>query len=225
MVLPVRRKTVGVDGDALRIAVLASGEGTNLQALLDAAARDAFRGRIVLVVSNRPGAGALERAHRAGVEALLLESRGFPGGRAAYDLKLRMILEERRIDLVCLAGWMRILTPECTRPFAGRMLNVHPALLPAHGGPGLFGLRVHEAVLASGDRESGATVHFVDEGCDTGPVVLQERVPVLPGDTPEILAERVRAVEHRIYPEAVRFFCEGRLKVKDGQVEIRPQEP
>jgi len=207
-----------------RIAVLASGGGSNLQALIDAQERGFFDGKIELVFSNRADAQALQRATRHGIETLCLESRGYAGPREKYDAELLAALVAKKIDLVCLAGYMRIFTPLLVRAFRDRMMNVHPALLPKFGGVGFYGHHVHEAVLRSGEKESGATVHFVDEGTDTGPILLQGRVPVLPGDTPETLAARVLPVEHALYPEAVRLFCLDAIQRIDGKVVLRRVE-
>ncbi len=204
----------------IQIAVLASGGGSNLQALLDAwCSRQFGEAEIVLVVSDKPGAKALERGRVAGVTSIGLDPAGFPS-REAYDRELAGQLSRRGIGLVCLAGYLRILTPEFTRLFALRILNIHPALLPAFGGPGMFGCHVHDAVVTSGAKYSGCTVHFVDEGTDTGPIVLQSIVPVMEHDTPESLAERVLVEEHRIYPRAVALFCENRLQVQGKRVRI-----
>jgi phosphoribosylglycinamide formyltransferase-1 len=203
-----------------RIAVLASGGGSNLQSLLDAQDRGFFDGRIVMVFSNVDGCGALLRAEAGGVERVCLPSRGFVGTREEYDARTLSVLEGAGVDLVCLAGYMRILTPALVRAFRGRMLNIHPALLPKFGGPGFYGHHVHEAVLKAGEKESGATVHFVVEETDAGPILLQGRVPVLPGDTPGTLAARVLEVEHRIYPEAVRWVCADRVRITGERAEI-----
>jgi formyltetrahydrofolate-dependent phosphoribosylglycinamide formyltransferase len=191
-----------------RVAVLASGGGTNLQALIDrfnAGAPGAAR--VELVVGSRAGIGALQRAERAGVPALALEARVM--GTDAFREALATALDAHRIDLVVLAGWLQLVPAEVVARYHGRMLNVHPALLPAFGGKGMYGMRVHQAVIASGARVSGATVHFVDERYDEGAIVAQWPVPVLPGDTPEMLAARVLAVEHRILPVAVEALARG----------------
>ncbi|HEX4048965.1 MAG TPA: bifunctional phosphoribosylaminoimidazolecarboxamide formyltransferase/IMP cyclohydrolase, partial [Elusimicrobiota bacterium] len=204
-----------------KIAVFASGEGTNLQALLDACADGRVRGQVVLVVSNKEGAGALRRAGRAGIETLI----SAPADHATpeeYNAFLAHECRKRGAGLVCLAGFMLKLRPPLLKAYAGRIMNVHPALLPAFGGQGMYGMKVHEAVLASGVKVSGATVHIVDEDYDHGPIVLQAAVPVLAGDTPASLAARVRAQEHWIYPKAVSLFCEGRLKIEGGRVELLP---
>jgi formyltetrahydrofolate-dependent phosphoribosylglycinamide formyltransferase len=185
----------------LRVAVLASGAGTDLQSLLDAA-RDPGAGfAVVLVVSNRPGAGALARGAQAGAAtALVREDGDDPAGLLA-------LLAEHRADLVVLAGYLKLVPPAVVAAFAGRMMNIHPALLPAFGGPGMYGRRVHEAVLAAGARVSGPTVHLVDERFDHGRILAQWPVPVLPGDTPEGLATRVLDAEHRLLPAVVRAWA------------------
>lgn len=199
----------------LRVGVLGSGRGSNLQALLDAAARPGYPARVVVVVSDKERAQALERARAHGVTAVWLNPKDF-GDRAAYDAALGRLLEEHRVGLVCLAGFMRILTPEFVRAFPGRVLNIHPALLPAF--PGLHAQR---QALDHGVKVAGATVHFVDEGVDTGPIALQASVPVQPDDTEESLSARILTVEHRIYPEAVRLFAEGRLRLAGRKVIVR----
>jgi formyltetrahydrofolate-dependent phosphoribosylglycinamide formyltransferase len=178
----------------VRVAVLASGGGTNLQALLDAL-RDSPLARVVRVITNRPDAGALERARAGGVAATVLRD---PGDAVALLAALAA-----HADLVVLAGYLKLVPPAVVARFRWRMINIHPALLPAHGGPGMYGNRVHAAVLASGATESGATVHYVDEQYDRGPIIAQQRVAVRPGDTAETLAARVREVEHRLLPLVV----------------------
>ncbi len=174
-----------------------------------------YPARVVVVVSDKERAQALERARAHGVAAVWLNPKDF-GDRAAYDAALGRLLEEHRVGLVCLAGFMRILTPELVRAFAGRVLNIHPSLLPAF--PGLHAQR---QALDYGVKVAGATVHFVDEGVDTGPIALQASVPVQPDDTEESLSARILAVEHRIYPEAVRLFAEGRLRLAGRKVIVR----
>jgi phosphoribosylglycinamide formyltransferase-1 len=202
----------------MNIAVLASGGGSNLQALLDAWRAGHFRqAEIVLVGSDKPGAGALKRAAALNIPTLSLNGREFPNA-AAFDQELMARLAEHKIDLICLAGYMRILTPAFVQAYAKRILNIHPSLLPAFGGKGMYGHHVHEAVLASGARFSGCTVHYVDEGTDTGPIILQAVVPVLDQDTPASLAERVLIEEHRLYPRAVALYCEQRLTILGKRV-------
>jgi phosphoribosylglycinamide formyltransferase-1 len=182
----------------LRVAVLASGGGSNLQTLLDAS-RDPGAGfGIPLVISNRPGAGALERAARSGARTAVIREDGDDADR------LLTLLAEHRADLVVLAGYLKLVPGPVVAAYAGRMINIHPALLPAFGGPGMYGRRVHEAVLASGARVTGPTVHLVDERFDHGRVLAQWPVPVVAGDTPESLAARVLEAEHRLLPAVVR---------------------
>jgi phosphoribosylglycinamide formyltransferase-1 len=191
-----------------RVAVLASGEGTNLQALLD----DPVVGQwVVLAVSDRADARALERARARGVDAVFVDPAGV-SDRAAFDAALLDVLVERSIDIVALAGFMRIVGRDVVRAFSGRMLNVHPALLPAFPGT----TSVADA-LAWGVKLTGVTVHFVDEEVDHGPIVFQEAVPVLPGDDWDALEERVHEVEHRLFPAAIRALVEGRVRI-DGRI-------
>ncbi len=204
----------------MNIAVLASGGGTNLQALIDAWRCGQFRGSTLSVVaSDRREAGALRRAEAVDLPTLFVDPTRFPE-RTAFDGELQRLLAPYTPDLVCLAGYLRILTPGFVAHFPQRILNIHPALLPSFGGEGMYGRKVHEAVLASGAKFSGCTVHFVDEGTDTGPIVLQSTVPVLDNDTPESLAERVLIEEHRLFPRAVALYCEGRLQVAGRRVNI-----
>jgi len=199
----------------LRVGVLASGRGSNLQALLDAGSRPDYPARVVVVVSDREDARALARARAAGVSSLFVNPKDH-GDRPAYDAVLTKTLEHHEVGLVCLAGFLRILSPVFVRAWQGRLMNIHPSLLPAF--PGLHAQR---QALDHGVRIAGATVHFVDEGVDTGPIVLQAAVPVEATDTEETLAARILIEEHRIYPEAVRLFAEGRLHVTGRQVSIR----
>jgi phosphoribosylglycinamide formyltransferase 1 len=203
----------------LAVGVLASGRGSNLQALLDACARPEFPARIAVVISDREQAVALERARGAGVEALWVNPKDF-GDRQAFDLALVDELQRREVGLVCHAGFMRILSPAYVRAFAGRALNVHPSLLPAF--PGLHAQR---QALEHGVKIAGATVHFIDEGVDTGPIVLQAAVPVERGDTEETLAARILVQEHRLYPEAVELFAQGRLRIEGRRVIVLPEAP
>jgi len=199
----------------LGLGVLASGRGSNLQAILEACARPDFPARVVVVVDDRERAPALEHARQHRVPAIWLNPKDF-GDRAAYDEALRRLLDEHRVGLVCLAGFMRILTPGFVRAYAGRIVNVHPSLLPAF--PGLAAQR---QALEHGVRVAGATVHFVDEGVDTGPIILQASVPVHPDDTEESLSARILVEEHRLYPEAIRLFADGRLTLAGRKVLIR----
>lgn len=188
-----------------RVAVLASGGGSNLQALLDRFGDGARGVRIARVVASRPGIGALERAARAGVESSIVDARTL----GAEGLRDGLLAALEGIDLVVLAGWLQLVPAAVVERFRGRMLNVHPALLPAFGGRGMYGMRVHRAAIEAGVRVTGATVHLVDERYDEGAIVAQWPVPVLDGDTPETLAARVLTAEHRILPLAVEAVARG----------------
>jgi phosphoribosylglycinamide formyltransferase-1 len=198
----------------MRLGALASGSGSNLQAILDACAGGGFPAQVAAVICNVPGARALERAREAGVPAVLLPHKEFPS-REAFDGALLHTLLEHGVELVCLAGFMRMITPTLLRAFENRILNIHPSLLPAF--PGMHAVR---QALEAGVRVSGCTVHIVDEGTDTGPIVIQAAVPVLGGDTEVTLAARILACEHRCYPHAIRLFAEGRARVREGRVQI-----
>ncbi|MER3456350.1 MAG: phosphoribosylglycinamide formyltransferase [candidate division GAL15 bacterium] len=198
-----------VSGRRARLGVLVSGQGTNLQAILDATQDPDYPAEVVVVVSDRPQAYALERARRAGVPAYVV-----PWGKdpAEAGCRVARVLEAHEVEWVCLAGFLRILDPQFVQRYRGRILNIHPSLLPAFGGRGMYGERVHRAVLASGATESGCTVHFVTAEVDAGPVVAQARVPVLPRDTVETLAARVAEQEHRLYPEAIWRVVTGQVR-------------
>jgi phosphoribosylglycinamide formyltransferase 1 len=201
----------------VRIAVLASGGGSNLQALVDhfALLGDARAGDIVLVAADRADAGALDRARRAGIPTAVIASRRSPDGR-----DLAALLIEHRIDLVALAGYLQFVPADVTKRYAGRLLNVHPSLLPAFGGSGMYGARVHRAVLAAGARESGPSVHFVDDVYDHGPVIARWPVPVKPGDDERSLAARVLRAEHLLYPRVVQAVAAGEVRLApDGRVD------
>jgi phosphoribosylglycinamide formyltransferase-1 len=200
----------------ISIMVLVSGGGTNLQALLDAQKNGAFGsgdsgGGIVLVVSDNPKAYALERAKTAGVSAAVQEpNRNIPRDERRQELSDRILrlAETHHIGLIVLAGFLSILKGEIVRRYSGRIINLHPSLLPKFGGDGMYGERVHRAVLDAGEKESGCTMHLVDTGVDTGPILLQRKVPVLSGDTPDTLAERIHAEEHIAIVEAVKIMVE-----------------
>lgn len=201
------------------IGVLVSGGGTNLQKLIDAQnAGEIKNGAIRVVISSRADAFALERAKRAGIEAISLSRKDYPDVDT-YSQALIDALNERGVELVVLAGFLTITGENFVRAFENRILNVHPALLPSFGGKGYYGLHVHEAVLQRGVKVTGATVHFVNEVCDGGPIVLQKAVEVQEGDTPETLQRRVmEEAEWKLLPQAVSLFCEGRLTVENGVV-------
>lgn len=203
-------------GERLRVGVLASGRGSNLQALIDAVEAGTLDARIVVVISNKQDAMALERARKHGVAAVFLDPKPFagrPDSREAYDHAVLEILRRHDVELVLLAGYMRIVTPVLVKAYEHRMMNIHPSLLPSFPG-----LDAQKQALAHGVKLSGCTVHFVTEGVDEGPIIIQAAVPVLEGDTPEALAERILQEEHRIYPKAVQWYAEGRLTVEGRRV-------
>ena len=204
-----------------KVAVLVSGGGTNLQAILDAEKSGIIKsGEVSVVISSKEGAYALERAKAHNVERIVIQRKDYPD-RKSYSEALAAELERREIDLVVLAGFMIILDPAFIRKFENRIINVHPALIPSFCGDGFYGLHVHEAALAKGVKVSGATVHFVNEVCDGGPIILQRAVEVEEGDTPETLQRRIRErAEWKILPEAVELFCAGKLKVEGNIVHI-----
>ncbi|WP_278621326.1 phosphoribosylglycinamide formyltransferase [Ectopseudomonas oleovorans] len=189
------------------VVVLISGSGSNLQALIDSVAHDGNPARIAAVICNRAGAHGLERAKQAGIATELLDHKQFDG-REAFDAALIQAIDAHQPDLVVLAGFMRILTPGFVQHYAGRLLNIHPSLLPKHKG-----LHTHQRALEAGDSEHGCSVHFVTEELDGGPLVVQAVLPVMADDTAESLASRVHQQEHLIYPLAVRWFAEGRLRL------------
>ena len=205
--------------DPLLMAVFASGRGSNFEALLQRITEDKIPARIAAVISNNGDAGALQTARENNIPAYHIERGSFETGMEFADA-LDEIFDRHHIDFVVLAGYIRKIPPRVLRRFHNRVLNIHPALLPKYGGKGMYGSRVHEAVLESNDNVSGATIHIVDEEYDRGPIILQEKVPVLPNDTPELLAARVLEVEHRIYAEAVKLFAEDRIRVDTGKAII-----
>lgn len=194
------------------LLVLVSGNGTNLQALIDAQKKNLFgKSAIAAVVSDRPGAYALERARAAGIPAFIFpKDKRLPKEARAGELSDRVLAlcRAKRVSLVILAGFLSILEGDIIREYAGRIINLHPALLPKFGGRGMYGAKVHEAVLAAGERESGCTVHFVDAGTDTGEIILQRRVPVLPGDTADTLAARIHREEHIALVDAAALLLD-----------------
>ena len=205
----------------VRIAVLVSGGGTNLQALIDAQGRGEIPdGEIAAVISSSPNAFALERAKKAGIPGYVIDRKAFASNQA-MTVALTQQLKELDIGLVVLAGFLYILTPELIDAYPNAILNVHPALIPSFCGEGFYGLHVHEAALAYGVKVTGATVHFVSEDCDGGPIVLQQAVPIEEGDTPEMLQRRVmEQAEWNILPRAVALFCAGKLRVEGRTVHM-----
>lgn len=205
-----------------RIAVLVSGGGTNLQALIDAQQKNELGGgQIVAVVSSKAGAYALERAAKAGISGYVLPRKDFDSNKA-MTVALVELLRKLDIDLVVLAGCMVIFTEELVKAYPNAIMNVHPALIPSFCGPGYYGLHVHEEALRYGVKLSGATVHFVSEECDGGPIIAQKAVEVRPDDTPEVLQKRImEQAEWKLLPEAVRAFCEDRITVEGRTVFIK----
>ncbi len=195
----------------LNIAVFGSGRGSNFQAILTAIESRKLPGvRIVVVVSNNSGAGILDIGRRHGIPAVHISERQFPD-ESAFAEALLALLKRHGADFVALAGYMKRVPRQVIGAYRNRIINIHPALLPKFGGKGMYGIHVHEAVLAAGEKFSGATIHIVDEEYDRGPIVLQRQVAVEPGDTPESLAARVLEVEHRLYPEALALFAAGAI--------------
>ena len=202
----------------IRIGVLASGSGTNLQAVIDACERGEIDGDVVVVVSNVPEAFALERARKHGIDAFAFPHKGMTRERHEQDLV--DCLEQHQVDLVVLAGYLRMLTPLMIGKYAGRMMNTHPALLPAFGGKGMHGLKVHQSVIDYGCKVSGCTIHFVTLEVDGGPIILQKAVPVLEDDTAETLQERVLKEEHKLLPRAIQLFAMGKLKIEGRRCRV-----
>ena len=194
-----------------RVAVLISGRGSNMVALVEAAKASDYPAEIVLVVSNRPDAAGIAYARNAGIATRIIDHTDYTKNREAFERTLQAVLEGSGVEIVCLAGFMRLLTPWFIDRWAGRMLNIHPALLPK-----FKGLHTHEQALAAGATEHGATVHFVTADTDAGPIVCQEAVPVLENDTADMLGARVLSVEHRIYPLALKWLAEGSLQMTEG---------
>ncbi|MBI5143312.1 MAG: phosphoribosylglycinamide formyltransferase [Nitrospirae bacterium] len=204
--------------EELRIAVLASGRGSNFQAVQDEIESGKIRARIVLLVSDKKNAPAIERAKLRGIETMYLNPAEFPD-REAYDAAIASALRKRQVGLVLLAGFMRVVTAGLIRPFRNKIMNIHPALLPAF--PGLHGQR---DAVKYGVKISGCTVHFVDEGVDTGPIIIQAAVPAYDNDTEDTLSARILKCEHKIYPKAVKLFAEGRIEVDGRKVVIKKQK-
>jgi len=198
----------------LRIGVLVSGRGSNLQAIIDAIGSKKLKAEIAVVISNVPGVEALERAKKHGIKTAVVNSKDF-NDKALYEKEIIKILETNKVDLVCLAGYMKLLSPGFVKHFKGSIMNIHPALLPAFPG-----LHVQKKALEQGVKFSGCTVHFVDDGCDTGPIIIQAVVPVLDDDTEDSLSARILEQEHKIYPEAIKLYSEGKLKIEGRRVKI-----
>lgn len=198
-----------------RIAILISGRGSNMAALIDAASDRSYPAEIALVLSNIADAGGLSVAQSKTIKTQIVDHKRFGKDRDAFEREIQSALDANKIDYICLAGFMRLLTPAFVSHWHGRMLNIHPALLPS-----FKGLDTHERAIAEGVKIHGATVHFVVPEMDSGPIIVQAAVPVLTGDTPQSLASRVIQAEHRIYPLALRWLCEGKLRIVDGRCVI-----
>jgi phosphoribosylglycinamide formyltransferase-1 len=192
-----------------RVAILISGRGSNMAALIHAATAEDFPAEIAVVISNRAEAGGLEKARASGIPAVTIESKPFGKDRAAFEAALQSVLHEHRVDLICLGGFMRLFTAEFVHRWYGRMLNIHPSLLPAFPG-----LDPHGQALSAGVKISGATVHFVIPATDAGPILMQGAVAVRDDDTPDTLAARILQIEHRIYPVALRLVASGRIRLE-----------
>ncbi len=205
----------------LKIAVFASGRGSNLAALLSAIERGELHAQIVLVMSNKSDAGALEIARRHDVPALHLSAKMFSSA-TEFDQALLAHLHRHEVELIALAGYLKKIGSVVVRAYKNRIVNIHPALLPSFGGQGMYGIKVHQAVLNYGCKVTGVTVHLVDDEYDAGAPILQRCVPVQPGDTPEALAARVLEVEHKIFAEALQLFAEDRIEIIGRKVRIKP---
>lgn len=202
-----------------RIAVFVSGGGSNFQAILDQISDGRIAGKVVLVISDKPGAYALTRAQNAGIETWAYEKRQYT--KPELEQKICDILEEYQVDFCVLAGYLSILGASVIRKYPNKIINIHPSLIPSFCGMGFYGKHVHQGVLDYGAKVSGATVHFVDEGADTGPIILQESVKVMEDDDAQSLADRVLTIEHKLLPEAVRLMCEDAIEVNGRKVTIK----
>lgn len=204
----------------VNIGVLISGSGTNLQAIIDNINRGEIKGKIQIVISNKKDAYGLIRAEKAGIETLYINRKEF-NSVEEYNRRILDELKRRKIELIVLAGFLNILPQEFIEEYRGRIINIHPSLIPSFCGKGCYGDKVHQMVLDRGVKITGVTVHFVDEGTDTGPIILQSSVKVAEDDTVETLKERVLKVEHELLPKAIRLYCEGRLVIEGKKVRIK----
>lgn len=203
--------------------VSGQGRGSNMQAIIDACGAGKINGRVALVIGVKDNAPAMERARKEGIKTAAISPKSFIS-QVEYDEAVLKALQENNIDLICLAGYMRVLGQNIVDAYRGRIMNVHPALIPSFCGKGMYGHHVHEAVLARGMRFSGVTVHFVDEDYDTGPIILQAVVPVEQDDSPDTLAARVLTYEHKTYTDAIALFADNRLKIEGRRVRILPAQ-
>ncbi len=206
----------------LKIGVFISGSGTNLQSLIDSTKSGEINGEIAVVISDKEYAYGLERARANGIDAVFVDAKRYEN-RTAFNDEIVSLLKKHGIDLVVLAGYLKILSPEFISEYRNKIINIHPSLIPSFCGKGYYGLRVHEAVIEYGAKITGATVHFVDEEADAGPIILQEAVEVYWDDTPEVLQQRVLKIEHRLLPAAVKYYCDGRIEIEGRKVKIREE--
>lgn len=204
----------------LKLGVLVSGGGTNLQSIIDHIESGYLPAEIAVVISSKEGAYALERAKKHRIPAYVVKRKDFDS-QEKYEDEMIELLRRHHVELVVLAGFIKVLSPHFVRAFPNRIMNIHPALIPSFCGKGFYGEKVHEAVLNYGAKITGVTVHFVDEGTDTGPIILQRAVAVEDDDTPDTLADRVLKEEHKIYPEAIKLYAEGRLEIRGRRVIIK----
>ena len=202
-----------------KIAVFVSDGGSNFKAIHRQTIQGNILGKIVMVFSNNPNCGAIKFAERNSIPIFIIDAARYPNSHARDEFLLETCLKAE-IDLICLAGFMKMLPQNIVKQYKYRVLNIHPGLLPEFGGKGFYGMRVHEAVINTGKRESGATVHFVDEIYDHGPIILQKKVEVMETDTPESLAERVLKLEHELFPEVVKAFCENKIIMENNKSKI-----
>jgi len=206
----------------LKIGVLLSGSGTNLQSLIDSTKSGEINGEIAVVISDKEDAYGLERARMNGIDAVFVDAKWYEN-RTAFNDEIVSVLKKHGVVLVVLAGYLKILSPEFIGEYRNKIINIHPSLIPSFCGKGYYGLRVHEAVIEYGAKITGATVHFVDEEADAGPIILQDAVEVYRDDTPEVLQQRVLKIEHRLLPAAVKYYCDGRIETDGRKVKIREE--
>jgi phosphoribosylglycinamide formyltransferase 1 len=204
----------------LNLCVLASGSGSNLKAIIKAGKSRKIRSKVVLVISNNSSSKALRTAVNNNIPAFHLSQKQF-SSQEEFDKKFLSLLRKFNVDFIILAGYMKMLSPPVIKKFKNRILNIHPALLPKFGGKGMYGIHVHEAVIAAGEKETGATVHLVDEVYDNGTVILQKKVKVKPDDTPDSLQKRVLRTEHKIYPGAIKLFESNKILIRNNKVYIK----
>ncbi|HEY8541794.1 MAG TPA: phosphoribosylglycinamide formyltransferase [Pseudothermotoga sp.] len=203
----------------LKVGILASGNGTNLQTIIDKSERKELPVRVVVVISDKPDAYALQRASKHSIPAFVVKPRDF-ANKISYEQKMIDILKSHDVELVVLAGFMKILSPHFIGAFRNRIINIHPSLIPAFCGKDFYGMKVHQTVIDSGVKITGATVHFVDENVDAGPIIIQKAIEVKDNDTAETIALKVHQIEHQILPEAIRLFAEGKLRIVGRRVFI-----